>query len=85
MTAKPKKTPDEGRGISAACPCSGERYKAVIMPENEKWNKVIGARKGEAETETKSWKFRATRVKKGERKVVLLQMQNDKAAMDAQH
>lgn len=24
------------------------------MPENEKWNKVVGARKGEAETETKS-------------------------------
>lgn len=36
-------------------------YKAVIMPENEKWNKVVGARKGEAETETKSWKFRAPR------------------------
>lgn len=29
-------------------------YKAVIMLENEKWNKVVGARKGEAETETKS-------------------------------
>lgn len=36
-------------------------YKAVIMPENEKWNKVVGARKGEAETETKSWKFGARR------------------------
>lgn len=47
------------------------------MPENEKWNKVVGARKGEAETETKSWKFRAQRVK---RRVVLLHMQNGKAA-----
>jgi len=50
MRAKPKKTPKKnGRGreggISTACPSCGERYKAVIMPENEKWNKVVGARK----------------------------------------
>lgn len=83
MRAKPKKTKKKRRGgggegeISTACPSAGERYKAVIMPENEKWNKVVGARKGEAETETKSWKFRAQRVK---RKVVLLHMQNAKAA-----
>ncbi len=79
MRAQPKKTKKkEGRReISAACPSSGECYKAVIMPENEKWSKVVGARKGEAETETKSWKFRAQRVK---RKVALLHMQNAQAA-----
>ena len=42
------------------------------MPQNEKWNKVVGARKGEAESETKSWKFRAQGVK---REGVLLHMQ----------
>lgn len=31
--------------ISTACPSGGECYKAVIMPENEKWNKVVEARK----------------------------------------
>lgn len=71
QTKKDKKKKG-GREISTACPSSGECYKAVIMPENEKWNKVVGARKGEAETETKSWKFRAPRVK---RKAVLLHMQ----------
>ena len=70
MRAQPKKT-KKGE-ISTACPSSGECYKAVIMPENEKWNKVVGARKGEAETETKSWKFRAQRVKKRKRKVVFI-------------
>lgn len=65
MRAQPKKTKKKGgREISPACPSSGECYKAIIMPENEKWNKVVGARKGEAETETKSWKFRAQRRKK---------------------
>lgn len=54
-------------GVSTACPSGGECYKAAIMPENEKWNKVVGARKGEAETETKRWKFRAAREEKKSR------------------
>lgn len=52
MRAKPKKT--KKRRGQRNIYSSGERYKAVIMPQNEKWNKVVGARKGEAESETKS-------------------------------
>lgn len=53
QTKKDKKNKKkQGGEISTACPSSGECYKAVIMPENEKWNKVVGARKDEAETET---------------------------------
>lgn len=42
QTKKDKKNRE--REISTACPSSGECYKAVIMPENEKWNKVVGDR-----------------------------------------
>lgn len=55
MRAKPKKTKKKKEkrvrqrrregAISTACPGGGECYKAVIMPENEKWNKVVEARK----------------------------------------
>lgn len=62
MRAQPKrqkKRRQQGERNSSNMP--EQCYKAVIMPENEKWNKVVGARKDEAETETKSWKFRARR------------------------
>lgn len=80
MRAQPKKTKKKKKGgereISTVCPSRGECYKAVIMPENEKWNKVVGARKGEAETETKSWKFRAQRVRRRSRFITYAKQKN---------
>lgn len=82
MRAQPKKTKKKKKGgereISTVCPSRGECYKAVIMPENEKWNKVVGARKGEAETETKSWKFRAQRVRRKSRFITYAKQKTQK-------
>lgn len=81
MRAKKDKKKNRGE-ISTACRSNGDGYKAVIMPENEKWNKVVGARKDEAETETKSWECGFRRVR---RKLVLLLVLNAKSCRSARN
>lgn len=48
MRAQPKKRKkrEEDGGERNISSMPEQCYKAVIMPENEKWNKVVGARKG---------------------------------------
>lgn len=48
-TKKEKKKRWEGGGRRNICSEPERCHKAIIMPANEKWNKVVGARRGEAE------------------------------------